>query len=85
MTQVDRVHLPDEPVHFSRRGVPVVAVNIDERELRPLDPVFLGDQSGFRLVFLNRRRLLGLLRFRRRLNQLGPRRAPCEQKPARSH
>ncbi len=40
----------------------MMAVNIDERIFRPLDLVFLGDERGFRLVFVNGRRLLLFLR-----------------------
>jgi hypothetical protein len=47
------------------RGIPVVAVNVYERKLRTFDLVFFGDQRGLWLVFLNRRRLLILLRGRR--------------------
>src|SRR5438552_952092 len=60
--QIDRVHLLDEPVHFFRRGIPVMAVNIDERKFRPLDFVFLGDERGLRLVLVDRRGLLLLWR-----------------------
>src|SRR5579872_3066041 len=37
-----------------RGGIPVMAVNVDEWKLRPLNLVFLGDERGLRLVFLNR-------------------------------
>src|SRR5437660_2395568 len=58
--QIDRVHLSYKPVYFFRCGIPMMAVNIDEREFGPLDSVFLGDKRGLRLIFVDRRRLLFL-------------------------
>jgi len=60
--QIDGVHFLDEPVHFFRGGIPMMAVNINERKFGPLDFVFLGNQRGLWLVFLDGRRRLALLR-----------------------
>src|SRR5258707_2213130 len=60
--QINRIHLFDELVHLRRRGIPVMAVNINERKLRPLNFMFFSDERGFRLVLVNRRRRLTLLR-----------------------
>src|SRR6266852_3044213 len=70
--QVDRVHLFHELIYFSRRGIPMMAVNIDERKFGSLDLVFLGNECGLWLVFVNCRRLL-LLWSRALLGQRGSR------------
>src|SRR6266481_3294807 len=60
--QIDGFHFLDEPVHFFRGGIPVMAVNINERKFCPLDFVFLRYERGLRLVLVDRRRLLLLWR-----------------------
>ena len=42
--QVDAVHFFRELVGLLWRGIPVMAVNVNERKLRALDFVFFGDQ-----------------------------------------
>src|SRR6267378_1570273 len=79
--QIDCVHFLDEPVHFLCRGIPVMAVNVDERKFRSLDFVLFGDERGLWLVLVDRRRLQLL----RRLALLRHGRARPNDERSRSH
>ena len=56
--EVDGVHAFDEFFDVAGRGIPVVAVNIDERKFRAIDFVFGNDERRFWIVFFDGERLL---------------------------
>jgi len=43
--KIDRVHAFDEFVDVAGRGIPVMAVNIDERKFRAIDLVLGNDEA----------------------------------------
>jgi len=56
--QVDGIHALDELIHLCGSGVPMMAVDINERKFGAFGLVRLGDQRGLWLVLINGRGLL---------------------------